>query len=72
LFPNRKSTFVEVKEIVYQAVPYVGIAKVFDFIQATNEILESRGITLPVEGLPKNAQCTQRAEGSGAGVSAFT
>src|SRR5208283_4939476 len=33
-------TPIEVKEIVYQAVPYVGIAKVFDFIDATNEILE--------------------------------
>ena len=43
-------TPVEVKEIVYQAVPYVGMAKVYDFIGATNEILESRGITLPVEG----------------------
>jgi 4-carboxymuconolactone decarboxylase len=43
-------TPVEVKEIVYQAVPYVGMAKVYDFIHATNEILESRGITLPVEG----------------------
>jgi 4-carboxymuconolactone decarboxylase len=43
-------TPIEVKEIVYQAVPYVGIAKVFDFIHATNEILESRGIKLPLEG----------------------
>jgi 4-carboxymuconolactone decarboxylase len=43
-------TPVEVKEIVYQAVPYVGIAKVFDFIHATNEVLESRGIKLPLEG----------------------
>jgi 4-carboxymuconolactone decarboxylase len=43
-------TPVEVKEIVYQAVPYVGIAKVYDFIHATNEILASRGIRLPVEG----------------------
>ena len=43
-------TPVEVKEIVYQAVPYVGIAKVFDFIHATNEILESKGIKLPLEG----------------------
>lgn len=43
-------TPVEVKEIVYQAVPYVGIAKVFDFIHATNEILESRGVKLPLEG----------------------
>jgi 4-carboxymuconolactone decarboxylase len=43
-------TLIEVKEIVYQSVPYVGIAKVFDFIHATNEILESRGVKLPLEG----------------------
>ncbi len=43
-------TPVEVKEIVYQSVPYVGMAKVFDFIHATNEILVSRGIKLPLEG----------------------
>ncbi|WML44649.1 carboxymuconolactone decarboxylase family protein [Neobacillus sp. PS3-40] len=43
-------TPIEVKEIVYQAVPYIGIAKVFDFIHATNEILQSKGIKLPLEG----------------------
>jgi 4-carboxymuconolactone decarboxylase len=43
-------TAVEVKEIVYQAVPYVGMAKVYDFIHATNEILQGRGIKLPLEG----------------------
>jgi len=43
-------TPVEVKEIVYQAVPYVGMAKVYDFIHATNELLESQGVQLPVEG----------------------
>jgi 4-carboxymuconolactone decarboxylase len=43
-------TPVEVKEIVYQSVPYVGFAKAVDFIHATNEILESRGIKLPLEG----------------------
>jgi len=43
-------TPVEVKEIVYQAVPYVGMAKVYDFIHATNEILESLDIKLPLEG----------------------
>jgi 4-carboxymuconolactone decarboxylase len=42
-------TPVEVKEIVYQAVPYVGMAKVFDFIHAINEILASRGVKLPLE-----------------------
>lgn len=43
-------TPVEIKEIVYQAVPYVGIFKVYDFIHITNEVLESRGIKLPLEG----------------------
>jgi 4-carboxymuconolactone decarboxylase len=43
-------TPVEVKEIVYQAVPYVGMAKVFDFIHATNEVLTERGVPLPLPG----------------------
>lgn len=43
-------TPIEVKEIVYQAIPYVGIAKTYDFIYATNEVLERRGIRLPLEG----------------------
>src|SRR6201746_134432 len=41
-------TPVEIKEIVYQAVPYVGMAKVFDFIHATNEVLTERGVALPL------------------------
>lgn len=41
-------TPVEVKEIVYQAVPYVGMAKVFDFIHATNEVLTKHGVELPL------------------------
>ena len=47
---NACVTPIEAKEIVYQAVPYTGMAKAYDFIQATNEILERRGISLPLEG----------------------
>jgi 4-carboxymuconolactone decarboxylase len=43
-------TPVEVKEIVYQAVPYVGMAKVFDFLHLTNEVLRTRGVELPLPG----------------------
>jgi len=43
-------TPVEVKEIVYQAVPYVGMAKAFDFIHATNDVLTERGVSLPLPG----------------------
>jgi 4-carboxymuconolactone decarboxylase len=39
-------TPVEIKEIVYQAVPYVGWAKVFDFVFAANEVFKSRGVSL--------------------------
>ena len=56
-------TPVEVKEIVYQAVPYVGMAKVYDFIHATNEILASRGIQLPVEGQSTTSSETRFEKG---------
>jgi 4-carboxymuconolactone decarboxylase len=43
-------TPIESKEIVYQAVPYVGIAKVIDFLQVTNDVLAERGVQLPLAG----------------------
>jgi 4-carboxymuconolactone decarboxylase len=43
-------TPVEIKEIVYQAVAYLGIGRVHDFLHATNDGLTARGITLPLEG----------------------
>ena len=41
-------TPVEAKEILYQAVPYVGMGKAFDFVHATNEVMRARGIELPL------------------------
>ena len=43
-------TPVMLKEIVYQGVDYLGIGRVRPFLDATNEILESRGVELPLEG----------------------
>ena len=42
-------TPVEIKEILYHAVPYAGMAKVADFIGITNEMLQQRGLSLPLE-----------------------
>jgi 4-carboxymuconolactone decarboxylase len=56
-------TPIEVKEILYQAIPYVGIAKAFDFIFATNQILESRGIKLPLEGQSTTTSETRYEKG---------
>ena len=43
-------TPVEIKEIVYQAVAYLGMGRVLPFIKATNEVLTQLGVALPLEG----------------------
>ena len=35
-------TPVEIKEIVYQAVAYLGIGRVFPFLKAANEVFEAQ------------------------------
>ena len=42
-------TPVQVKEVVYQAVAYLGIGRVFPFARATNRIFAELGIELPLE-----------------------
>lgn len=37
-----------VKEIVYQAVDYLGMGRILPFLAATNVILEERGVRLPL------------------------
>ncbi|MGA3006349.1 MAG: carboxymuconolactone decarboxylase family protein [Opitutaceae bacterium] len=64
-------TPVEIKEVLYQAVPYVGIAKVFDFLHATNEILQSRGVTLPLEGQSTTTPENRFAQGVAAQKAIF-
>lgn len=41
---------IEVKEVGYQSVAYLGIGRVYPFLKATNEILTERGVKLPLEG----------------------
>lgn len=48
---------VEVKEIVYQAVAYLGIGRGYPYLLAVNDILTDRGIKLPLEN-----QSTTNAE----------
>ena len=48
-------TPVEVREILYQAVPYVGMARAFDILHATNEVFANRGVALP---LPEQSTTT--------------
>jgi 4-carboxymuconolactone decarboxylase len=56
-------TPAELKEIVYQAVPYVGMAKVLDFVHATNELLFQRGVKLPLPGQSSTTPQNRAREG---------
>lgn len=46
---NLGVTAVEIKEVVYQAVAYLGIGRVFPFLHAVNDVFTQRGISLPLE-----------------------
>jgi 4-carboxymuconolactone decarboxylase len=56
-------TPVEIKEILYQAVPYAGMGKVLDFLHATNEALGRRGIALPLPGQSTTSPHDRSARG---------
>jgi 4-carboxymuconolactone decarboxylase len=56
-------TPTEAKEIVYQAVPYVGMGRVFDFIDATNTVLTERGVDLPLQSQSATTRADRAEKG---------
>jgi 4-carboxymuconolactone decarboxylase len=64
-------TPVVIKEILYQSVPYVGMAKVFDFLQATNAVFQENGIELPLEGQSTTTAKTRFEKGVAAQKAIF-
>ena len=64
-------TPVEIKEITYQAVAYLGIGRVFPFLKAVNEFFESIGIELPLEGQATTTAKKRREAGTQAQVDIF-
>lgn len=64
-------TPVEIKEITYQAVAYLGMGRVFPFLKATNEAFEAQGISLPLEGQATTTTENRREAGTQAQVDIF-
>ena len=56
-------TPVEAKEILYQSVPYVGQGRAFDFLHATNDVLVTRGVELPLPGQSTTTRQTRHQAG---------
>ncbi len=54
---------VEIKEVLYHAVPYAGGAKVYGFLLLTNELFAERGIKLPTEAQGTVSQQTRFDKG---------
>ncbi|MBR1671783.1 MAG: carboxymuconolactone decarboxylase family protein [Fretibacterium sp.] len=64
-------TPVEVKEIVYQAVAYLGIGRVLPFLKAVNEALTEKGVRLPLEPQATTTAENRREAGTQAQVDIF-
>ena len=64
-------TPVEAKEIVYQAVAYLGIGRVFPFLKVTNTVFTEQGISLPLEGQATTTMKTRLQGGEQAQLDIF-
>ena len=44
-------TPIEIKEVLYQSVAYVGLGKTFELFEVTNDVLAQNGVELPLESI---------------------
>ena len=68
---GKAATPVEAKEIVYQAVGYLGMGRVYPFLVETNKIMEKLDITLPLESQATTTMDDRLAKGAQAQVDIF-
>ena len=68
---NFDVTPVEMKEIVYQAVAYLGIGRVFPFIHAVNDFCLANGINLPLKSQGTTTTANRLQKGIEAQVAIF-
>lgn len=61
---KKKVTPVEIKEIIYQAVAYLGIGRVYPFLKVINKVLYDQGISLPLTDQSTTTVDNRREAGS--------
>ena len=62
---------IVIKEVVYQAVAYLGMGRVYPFLKITNDILKERGISLPLEKQGTTSADNRRERGTEKQVEIF-
>jgi 4-carboxymuconolactone decarboxylase len=60
---NADVSAVELKEIVYQSVAYVGMARAYDYLHAANDVLTDAGYRLPLPGQSRSTPETRLDHG---------
>lgn len=68
---NANVTPIEIKEVVYQSVAYLGIGKVYPFLKMTNQVFKDNGIQLPLEPQSTTNSDTRLLAGAQAQVDIF-
>jgi 4-carboxymuconolactone decarboxylase len=68
---NKALTPVEVKEVVYQAVDYLGMGRIYPFLAVTNKVMQKSGISLPLEGQATTTMDNRLEKGIQAQVDIF-
>lgn len=68
---EKSLTPVMIKEMVYQAVDYLGMGRVYPFLIATNEVMIQKGVKLPLEGQATTTMENRLEKGSMVQVEIF-
>ncbi|QWU80727.1 carboxymuconolactone decarboxylase family protein [Campylobacter novaezeelandiae] len=53
---------IEIKEVIYQATPYIGFSKVLDFLMLCNNIFKEAGVAIPLESQDVTIRSNHRKE----------
>jgi 4-carboxymuconolactone decarboxylase len=62
---------IEIKELVYQGVDYLGMGRTYPFIKKVNEVLQDSGILLPLEDQATTTRLNRLEKGIEAQVAIF-
>lgn len=60
-----------IKEVIYQAMAYLGVSRVYPFLLTTNQIFEAKGIKLPLEDQSTTTLETRLEKGVEAQIKIF-
>lgn len=68
---NMGLSAIEIKEISYQGAAYIGIGRAYPMIDSINEVLEEKGIKLPLEKTGTTTRDNRREKGTEKQVEIF-